>query len=580
MKKLINRFQKHSIVIRLCILILPMLLIAFFVFSNYAGNQYYDTVLKDISDQMRLQVESKANNLNSSLTDIMGINSSIYTNASLRNGLYSAVHYPDQFTIDVRNELYKKVMQPLMSGAASNFENRYSNYLYVFSDRVFCDYDWIFPLDNCPTYIPKDLLQSEGYGKTYFIASEKNASHVRQNTLSIARVIYYTNKTPLAILVTEVNADWLMRELNSILSEKYPTSFAILLNNSQVLAETEKEHEEVISFSAALNAISATIRVEVSADKLHHEAMSQKIRIMMAALVVVLLSGIGIYLVTRVTLHRMVTVTQKYATIAEGKESLGQPLEGTDEAAVLDQTLTALTLKIGEMSEHVYDIQRQKAKLESNLLLAKINPHFLYNTLSAIRWDVPESDALVIDNMVAFYRGVLSRGADAEMLTNELDTIAHYVNLFNFTYTRKAILEIEVPESLKILYVPKFLLQPVVENALIHGGTHEISHIMIKCEGKGENLLIRVINDGIPIALEKMSSINALNEIPADALLSQSPDGLSQHGFGMYYVIARIRLNCGEGYSMTYTVNVDGMTEADILLPVWHSKVECNNYKL
>ena len=139
---------------------------------------------------------------------------------------------------------------------------------------------------------------------------------------------------------------------------------------------------------------------------------------------------------------------------------MSEALAGNDEAAKMDRALTRLYAQYQSSLQAAFQLKLNERKLENNLLLSKINPHFLYNTLSAIHWRLSGEEAEAIDHLVQLYRGTLGRGRDAAPLESELALIEQYVCLQRYTYSREISLSTDVTPEARMLFVPKFLLQP------------------------------------------------------------------------------------------------------------------------
>lgn len=116
---------------------------------------------------------------------------------------------------------------------------------------------------------------------------------------------------------------------------------------------------------------------------------------------------------------------------------------------------------------------RELHHLELSVLQAQIKPHFLYNTLEAITWmaklNQPEKVEDTVRSLTRFYRLFLSQGQEVLPLRKELEIVRHYFDIQSTRYEQVFRLDIDVPQEILGLGLPKITLQPLVENALIHG---------------------------------------------------------------------------------------------------------------
>lgn len=140
-------------------------------------------------------------------------------------------------------------------------------------------------------------------------------------------------------------------------------------------------------------------------------------------------------------------------------------------------------------------------KLEMELLLARLNPHLLYNTLSVIKWDAlkrnDQRTADIIGHMTTYYRIALKKDDQAVLVMKELDMIRMYVWIISFTHAQDYQLAIETDEEAISRKTPKHLLQPIVENAVIHGlNGRKDPKLEVRIREEGGNLILVVSDNG------------------------------------------------------------------------------------
>ncbi len=149
-----------------------------------------------------------------------------------------------------------------------------------------------------------------------------------------------------------------------------------------------------------------------------------------------------------------------------------EPL-GSDEIGQLVEAHNALLDRIRQMVRDRELQEEELRRLEISVLQEQINPHFLYNTLEATVWmaklNQPEKVESTVRNLTRFYRLCLSKGSDVLPVEKELEIAGHYFAIQSMRYGDRFRLEIDVPEEIRALELPKITLQPLVENALMHG---------------------------------------------------------------------------------------------------------------
>ncbi|MDD6615021.1 MAG: histidine kinase [Lachnospiraceae bacterium] len=208
-------------------------------------------------------------------------------------------------------------------------------------------------------------------------------------------------------------------------------------------------------------------------------------------------------------------------------------------------------------------------KMSMLYLKSQVNPHFLYNTLDTIRIQAQlNGDKQVADllmRLVDFFR--LSVKVDRSMVTldDEMELLEAYMELMCCRYPDLSC-EYDIDPELGGAQVPNFILQPIVENSLLHG---------LKNKGYRGDVTIsaqKVSNDRMEISVRDTGSGFAEGKKAAiDAMLQSYArylPKLTGNSIGILNVQKRIKLLCGREYGLNYTENTDGGVTAHILLPL------------
>ena len=144
-----------------------------------------------------------------------------------------------------------------------------------------------------------------------------------------------------------------------------------------------------------------------------------------------------------------------------------------DEIGQLIAAHNALLGRIDQLVREKEDQEREMQRHEINALQAQIKPHFLYNTLDAVIWmarmNEPGQVEATLRSLSNFYRLCLAAGSDTLTVRQELDICRHYFDIANTRYNHRFTLRLEVDAACEALMLPKITLQPLVENALVHG---------------------------------------------------------------------------------------------------------------
>lgn len=222
-----------------------------------------------------------------------------------------------------------------------------------------------------------------------------------------------------------------------------------------------------------------------------------------------------------------------------------QPVEAdTMELQELDSGTRWMAERIESLLENVKKEKEMQHLTELQLLQAQVNPHFLYNTLDTIVWLIEggqEQDALdMISSLSVFFRTSLSKGNDIIPLSEEVRHTLSYLEIQKSRYRDILEFEINIPEEMENIMVPKLTLQPLAENALYHGIKNKrgIGKIVIEGFDNGADIMLRVSDTGQGMKPERLAEIRKAIRTGERA------------GFGLAAVAERIQLYYGAGYGM------------------------------
>jgi sensor histidine kinase YesM len=158
------------------------------------------------------------------------------------------------------------------------------------------------------------------------------------------------------------------------------------------------------------------------------------------------------------------------------------------------------------------DRQRQTMRLEHSLtrarldyLEAQLQPHFLFNSLGAVSelaYDAPPTASLVLQQLSAVFRTALAQRADEVTLGEELIALEPYLDIQRVRFADWLTIEYDIGDSAVDCLVPRFVLQPLVENAIRHGlaGRSAAGTIRIGATVENDDLVLRVSDDGVGLA--------------------------------------------------------------------------------
>lgn len=230
--------------------------------------------------------------------------------------------------------------------------------------------------------------------------------------------------------------------------------------------------------------------------------------------------------------------------------------------------------------QHFYDllgkqdtINLSKKQAEYLALQNQINPHFLYNTLEAIRGDAISEGAMAIaqttEALSTFFRYTITETGNLVTVANELENIKNYFTIQQYRFGEKLQMEILTDDDPQLFsyQIPKLTLQPIIENAIYHGLENKVDGgvISIRMQTTEKRLLISIADNGVGMKQEDVNWINqCLEKISLSYIDGESG---SRKGIALRNVSQRIKLLFGEQYGIQL-YSMKGMgTEVRINLP-------------
>lgn len=235
-----------------------------------------------------------------------------------------------------------------------------------------------------------------------------------------------------------------------------------------------------------------------------------------------------------------------------------------DEIGDLIDTYNYMTQKMNLLIEKQQKTAEELRIAEFNSLQAQINPHFLYNTMDMINWMAlqghTEKVSNVIQSLARFYKLTLSRQKNSSTIEDELEHVSIYVQLQNMRYQDAIDFVIDVPDELMEHQIPKLTLQPIVENAILHG-------ILEKEEKTGTIVITGWMEDASTILLISDDGVGIPKDRLAKILTGQPIGSTSGTNIAVSNIHKRLKLLYGDNYGLSYTSTAGAGCDVKITLP-------------
>jgi two-component system sensor histidine kinase YesM len=249
------------------------------------------------------------------------------------------------------------------------------------------------------------------------------------------------------------------------------------------------------------------------------------------------------YLISRSFTRRISLLNSSISEVQNGKLDMQVEESGKDEIGLLIKNFNYMLYRIKVLLDRQFTLGQEVKNAEFRALQAQINPHFLYNTLELANWkaidnDVPEI-AKILQYMAKFYKISLSSGKDTIPLSTELEHVKMYVQIQNLRFENRVELAMEIAEEAYGVNTLKLILQPLVENSILHGifeKEEKSGYVKITGRLAQDTLVLTVEDNGIGMTEREVNEVLAI----------QTP------GYGARNIDQRIKLRCGPDYGLTY----------------------------
>lgn len=292
--------------------------------------------------------------------------------------------------------------------------------------------------------------------------------------------------------------------------------------------------------------------------------------IIISALVLIIVNVIIVILFNKRVYRPIANVEGALHAIVSGDTNIKfANLQRGNELYPVYDDLNSLTLRLKQLIDSEYTARIMKKQSEIDALQSQINPHFLYNTLESIRGQAivegVEGIGMMVKALADIFRYSITNKNAMVKLEEELKNIDNYLKIQQFRFDNKFIVIKDIKEDTKDCLIPKLVIQPIVENAIIHGletkpGKGTIS---IKSYSTTDSIIVSVEDDGEGMERETLEAIN--ESLAQGVSLKKSED--IKVGLGLININERIKLIFDSSYGLKiYSIKQVG-TKVELRIP-------------
>lgn len=542
-----QRFRNMSIKYKLLIMltassIVPILFLG--AFSYYSGTK----ALKMESDYaMRNTINGISENIALSLYQLESYSTMITQSPSVQGALKSSTTLTKDAKTDIANEMsnaQKYSSTPFKSMVITKSGEAVYNFQWPEEDIRQAVQSIIFERSK-KTIKGDDFLHYWEYRESYIPDFEAEYHYY------FYRNILDDNKDFLGFLLIDVNAYTFDRQF---LKKQWNDVILLTDENGKVVSPSFWNGKTVDMIAKNSLEIEMTLPVQGSPWKIHilqdtkqKENMGQLIPVTIILLgAVLIIEYILFHFFNNSISKPLIELRDTVENLTQNGFQVSHHDYAKDEIGVLAEGIEEMSGKMRQLIKTVKEEERQMEKMEFLMLQAQIKPHFLYNSLNSIMLIAEfmgcENIKNAIESLVKILQYSIDNFDNEITILEELNYLESYVLLNNIRFKNKIKFIYDVPEKLKQQKIVKFLLQPLIENAIVHGLRDKvgIGTIQLEIRKKEDQLICIVEDNGTGISPERLNKI-------WDAQERTQYDKLH---IGLTNIDKRIKLIYGSEYGM------------------------------
>lgn len=289
---------------------------------------------------------------------------------------------------------------------------------------------------------------------------------------------------------------------------------------------------------------------------------TQIIQVVLLVFVIVLVVSIAV--TTRI-MKNLRKLRNTMLWVKDGNLTVIDPIESKDEIGQLSVVFKEMVDQVKTLMEDIKHGEQHKREAELTALQAQIRPHFLYNTLNTIKYLAKLRNAGNIEEvstaLIQLLRGVLGNTKQFITIEEELDYVQSFIKIQKYKYIEPIDIHLHVDPALLHCKIIKLSIQPIVENAIIHG--------IGQLREKGQ-LIIKVQREESDIRIEVTDNGNGMSPDKIEQVLSKSNTTTSEsfNSMGVSNVQERMRMMYGEPYGLRIYSEPGLYTTVEMMIPI------------
>jgi sensor histidine kinase YesM len=343
-----------------------------------------------------------------------------------------------------------------------------------------------------------------------------------------------------------------------------PKQMNLSATDNDNFSSAEQDGKQIMTYQ--INSLGWTLVNEIPVSAFIKDTLTLRIIVLtMFAFSLASAAILSRYWIRKVTkpLNRLTTVMRR---MGQGNLGLTLDLDMRNELGILIAQFNKMSKNIADLIEQKETIQEEKRVIEIEALQAQINPHFFYNTLNTIKWMAimakADNIAESLTTLGDFLHPMFKQKGMFCSVQEEIDYIENYIKIMNFRMAGGVKIYNEICPETKDCQILRFLLQPLVENAISHGLKNQNGGVIkITAVEQNNEIAISVIDNG-----EGMSS-SKLQEVREALVHGIESAAQEKRGIGLINTNRRIQLHFGNYYGIQIQSEPGAGTELKFKIP-------------
>ncbi len=533
-------FKTKLITLCICVSILPTLFIGYF--SYY---QIRDYLIEKEEISLETVLTNEINHINTSVDKYLSTVDALLWNKNLQNILV------EEFDNNYQMYLaYSNTIDPLFTNVRAS--DNYIKDVCIYTEHKINPHGHnLQPLAKAQN-LPWFSQDNFSYQPLFTLSDDKSNLYL---------TCQYNNHYPeTSILCLTIDFNKLVKSCNTLFDEEY--KFELIDSTGRIIYSFSNCKEDYLSYVVKKQPLSLNNYY----CKIYRPAKSiiqclapvKRLTFSLLVLCIVFIFFVS-YWLSNILVKPLVQLSKNMKQLEAGNYNIVLEAQSDDEIGNLINSFNHLSKHLNHLINEVLNGQIEQHKKDLQILQLQINPHFLYNSLSLINSRAILSGQHAISQMAqhltTFYRTMLNQGLSTITIKNEIENARSYIEIQQIMHNYSFETIYEIDENMLDLKIPNMLLQPLAENAILHGIDQKTT------DGKGI-LTLSVFTKDNQIILQIMDNGCGMEPDTCASILTTT-----SKGYGVKNVQQRINLIYGNEYGLKYKSIPNRGTLVQIILP-------------